>query len=166
MEEIIKKWEENSKENEESNFLFIRSLKMLDGKVVDKLAGQLHEEAFEKINCLDCGNCCKNSKPRLDDNDIHEIAKFKNLSVAELKKNYLELDEEQEWSFNSLPCPFLGLNNECQIYDSRPKDCREFPHTNKPGFASRSYSLSSNTTICPAVYFIVENLQKVLDKTS
>lgn len=166
MDKIFENWEENSVEREESNFLFIRSLKMLDGEVVDRLAGQLHNDAFEKVNCLDCGNCCKNSKPRLDDEDIQKIAKFKNLSIAELKNNYLELDEEDEWSFNSLPCPFLAQNNECQIYDSRPKDCSEFPHTNKPGFASRSYSLSSNTTICPAAFYIIEKLRNVLDKTS
>ena len=159
MEEILRDWKINSKANEEVNFLFIRSLKMKDGDKIDNLAQQIHDEAFSKINCLDCGNCCKKIKPNLFKSDIVQIAKFLNLSVQEVEIKYLELDEDNDQTFNNLPCPFLGKNNECTIYESRPKDCRQYPHTNKAGFASISQQHSYNTTICPASYYIVQKMK-------
>jgi Fe-S-cluster containining protein len=160
MEKIFEDWRLNSKNKDVENYLFVRSLKMQDAKKVDKLSNQLHDEAFNKIDCLKCGNCCKVSKPVLDNKDIVNIAKHINKSVEQTKEIYLELDEDNDWTFNSLPCPFLGINNECGIYDSRPKDCREFPHTNKSGFASRSHQVRYNSIVCPATFYIVENLQK------
>jgi Fe-S-cluster containining protein len=64
---------------------------------------------------------------------------------------------------NALPCPFLGEENKCKIYNARPKDCREFPHTNKPYFASRSFMHSSNTVVCPAVYYIIEKMKSHIE---
>ena len=52
---------------------------------------------------------------------------------------YLETDPDEPglW-MNSLPCPFLGEDNRCKIYEVRPEDCRSFPHTNKEGFVFRT----------------------------
>ena len=165
MKEILEDWRNNSKEKEEINFLFIRSLKMRDTEEVDRVSKELHEEAFDRIDCLKCGNCCKTTRPLLSDDDIAGIANFKQLSVQETQNRYMELDDDNDWSFNSLPCPFLGLENECEIYESRPKDCREFPHTNKSSFASRSYLHSANTIVCPASFYIIENLKKVFNNS-
>lgn len=162
MNEILEDWQNNAKANEENNFIFIRSLKMRDAGLVDRLAKEIHIEAFEKINCLDCGNCCKVTKPLLNEDDISNIAQFLKLNVKETKDKFLELDDDNDWTFNSLPCPFLGSQNECKIYNSRPKDCREFPHTNKSSFASRSHMHSENTKVCPATFYIVEKLKEVI----
>ena len=164
MDEIFADWKANSKHREETSFMYVRSLKMSDPEEVDYNVKKLHDEVFEKIDCLQCGNCCKTTKPLLKEDDIKEISKRIELSIEETKVKYLELDEDNDWTFNTLPCPFLGANNECQIYSSRPKDCREFPHTNKSGFASRSYQVSFNTTVCPATYYIVENLKRIINK--
>ncbi len=29
------------------------------------------------------------------------------------------------------PCPFLGDDNYCSVYEARPKACREYPHTDR-----------------------------------
>ena len=162
MDKIIQNWKENAKKNEKDNFLFIRSLKMKDREPVDRLAQKLHEEAFKKINCVDCGNCCKTLKPTLDDNDIERISEYLDRPVEEIKSNYLTKNQYENWTFNSLPCPFLGEDNKCQIYSSRPKDCQSFPNTNKEGFSSRSYQHSENTLICPATYYIVEKMKQMI----
>lgn len=162
MDEIFRNWKENSEQQEDSNFMFIRSLKMRDPEPVDKLAENLHEEVFNKINCLDCGNCCKTSKPTLEDSDIERISEHLNQSIEAVKENYLELDEDKDWTFNSLPCPFLEEDNKCQIYNSRPSACQEFPHTNKEGFATRSYQHSWNTIVCPAAYYIVDKMKRLI----
>ena len=159
-EKIFDDWKNNSEAKEETNFLFIRSLKTKDSDHVDHIASKLHKEAFEKISCLECGHCCKTAKPQLDNEDVEEIANFLKLSTQDVRDKYLALDEEHEWTFNSLPCPFLDSGNVCKIYDSRPKVCKGFPHTNKPGFASRSHLFSYTPTICPATYWIVENMKK------
>jgi len=146
MEKIISDWKNNSVKDEEKNYLYIRSLKMKDSSKVDRVAKDLHEEAFKKIDCLKCGNCCKTIKPILKKTDIKNISNHLDIPIKALKTNYLDLDEDGDWTFNALPCPFLGDNNVCEIYESRPKACRKFPHTSKSGFAFRSYQHSYNTT--------------------
>jgi len=162
MKEIIEDWKQNSEKRKEHNSQFIRSLKLKDPIKVDKLAKKVHEEAFNKIDCLQCGNCCKKSKPLLQEDDILNISKFLKMGVKKVKEKFMELDEDNDWTFNKLPCPFLSLNNECKIYLSRPQDCREFPHTKKSGFASRSYQHRSNSLLCPATYYIVEKMKNII----
>jgi len=154
--------DDNATKNEDRNFLYLRSLKLKNPSKVDKIAKKLHEEAFNKIDCLKCGNCCKTSKPVLLDEDISRIAEFLKLPIEEIENKYLELDDDKDWTFNSLPCPFLANDNSCKIYTVRPKDCQEFPHTNKKGFSHRSYQHSWNTVVCPATYYIVTEMEKVM----
>ena len=162
MEEIIKDWRENAEKKEEETFYFIRSLKMLDSNKVDKNAKRLHEEAFTKIDCLSCGNCCKSIKPLITEKDKEKISAYMKLSIEEIELKYLELDSDNEWTVNNSPCPFLSENNECSIYEFRPEACRSFPHTHKDGFARRSYQHTFNTIHCPITYYIVEELKKVM----
>ena len=161
MEEILQRWKKHAIEDEEKNFLFIRSLKLRDAAPVDAMAKKLHKEAFEKIDCVKCGNCCKVSKPLLLEEDIQRIAEHLQISIAQLIADYLEKDEYGDWTTNTLPCPFFNQeNNNCTIYTVRPKDCQEFPHTNKKRFASRSYGHSYNTLVCPATHYIVERMKE------
>lgn len=161
MEEIIKNWKLNGEKDQEVNFLFIQSLKGKDSDKVDRVAKQLHEEAFSKISCLKCGHCCRTVKPAVLEEDIKRIATFLNLTKAELEEQYLEKNEFGDWQINSLPCPFFNENdNKCNIYSVRPKDCSGYPHTDKKGFVSRSHMHSENTIECPAVFHIVEEMKK------
>ena len=163
MEDIFESWKLNSKNKENENYQFIRSLKMRDSKKIDRLASKVHNEIFNKIDCLDCGNCCRNSRPVLNQDDIEQIAEFLKISIREVKNKFLKMDEEKDWVTNDTPCPFLnGSDNKCTIYEHRPTDCREFPHTNKKDFSSRSYQTSYNTTLCPATYEIVERLKSII----
>jgi len=160
MEEIIKNWKKNAEKDHEKNFLYIRSLKFKDYDEVDRIAKEVHDEAFEKIDCLKCGNCCRSLKPILLEEDIERISTYLNISNAEMVDTYLEKDTDGDWRVNTLPCPFFNEeNNKCKIYPVRPKDCAEYPHTNKKGFASRSHSHSWNTIDCPAVFYIVEEMK-------
>jgi len=108
MDEIIKDWKANAAKKMDENFLYIRSLKMKDAEKVDRMAKKLHEEAFEKIDCLKCGNCCRVLQPNLDKNDISNIAGYLDITTNEVKEKYLELDEDGDWRINALPCPFLN----------------------------------------------------------
>ena len=108
---------------------------------------------------MKCGNCCKTSSPIIYENDIERIANFLDATPEQIQDKYLKVDEDGDWVLNTLPCPFLKEDNHCQIYEARPTDCQEFPHTHKDDFASRSYQHSTNTITCPAVYYVVENMK-------
>jgi Fe-S-cluster containining protein len=51
-------------------------------------------------------------------------------------------------------------DNECLIYDVRPKACSEYPHTNRKKFIQIANLTLNNTEVCPAVYDIVEKLKQ------
>lgn len=116
---------------------------------------------FSKTDCLQCANCCKTTGPLFTTKDIDRLARHFNLSGQAFIRQYLRKDEDGDWVLQQVPCPFLEDNNECRIYDVRPKACREYPHTDHPN-QSRIFDLTlKNAGICPAVLDI---LQKVTEK--
>ena len=50
-------WEKRSAEHQKQ---YKQLLQRADKNKVLKQLPDLHEEAFEKIDCLQCANCCKN----------------------------------------------------------------------------------------------------------
>jgi Fe-S-cluster containining protein len=55
----------------------------------------------------------------------------------------------------------LGDDNYCAIYESRPKACREYPHTDRKKFF-QIYKLSvKNASTCPIVYEVMEGIQEL-----
>ncbi len=53
------------------------------------------------------------------------------MKLSAFEDLFLEVDEDGDKVFKAMPCPFLGDDNLCSIYDVRPKACREFPHTDR-----------------------------------
>src|ERR1700749_1682408 len=98
-------WEKQSQENQKKYRQFLQ--KADKNKVLKQLPA-LHEAAFEKINCLECANCCKNYSPRFKTPDIKRIAKYLKMKEGDFIETYLRLDEEGDYVVKSTPCPFLG----------------------------------------------------------
>lgn len=117
---------------------------------------QAHEEAFSEIDCLECANCCKTTGPLLTRTDISRIARKQRMPERDFIRTYLRKDEDDDYVFQSMPCPFLGDDNYCGIYDYRPKACREFPHTDQPGQVDIFHLTRKNARICPAVGRIMQ----------
>ena len=46
------------------------------------------------------------------------------------------------------------------VYDIRPTVCREYPHTNKEGLVFRTMGVANNALVCPAVFWIVEQMKR------
>ncbi|MBN1599883.1 MAG: YkgJ family cysteine cluster protein [Bacteroidales bacterium] len=120
---------------------------------------KLHDEEFAKINCLECALCCKSISPAIYRSDIKRMAAFLKLSVPQVIDTYLTEDNDGEFVFRQTPCPFLGDDNYCSIYESRPKACREYPHTNRKRFYQILSLTAKNAKVCPAVFNIVEKLR-------
>lgn len=160
MENIMQDWQKNAKRKDRQNFNFLTSLKMKTRKQVDRIAQEKHKEAFEKIDCLSCGNCCKKLQPTVDSEDIARISTHLNLSKEAFIEKYLVTDPFGDPEMKQVPCSFLGADNKCSIYEIRPTTCRSYPHTQKEHFASRRYFHSSNLLVCPAAYYVVEQMKK------
>ncbi|MDA3905229.1 MAG: YkgJ family cysteine cluster protein [Bacteroidales bacterium] len=133
-------------------------------KNLDSVVSELYHQAFSHIDCLDCANCCKSISPIVTDKDIQRIAKHLRMRPSELVDAYLVLDKEHDYVFRQQPCPFLGDDNYCSIYDVRPKACREYPHTDRDKFYQLLNLSVKNTIICPAVLEVLEGLEEQFKK--
>ena len=137
---------------------FIKNKKKLEG--MDTQIHALHNKISAKTNCLSCGNCCRTLGPRITDKDVERMAKALRLKSADVIAKHLRIDEDNDVVFKSMPCPFLGTDNYCSIYENRPKACREYPHTNRKRFF-QIYNLSiKNAQTCPIVYEVLQQLTK------
>jgi Fe-S-cluster containining protein len=159
---VVKDWQQNAQANDDENYSFLRSMKARDyGIEPDELAGQLHEQAFQIVDCTRCANCCKTMNIKFNDEDALRIARHLDMDVDEFVKTFLEPDEEDgPYKVRGKPCPFLGDDDRCKIYDVRPTVCREYPHTDKEGFTFRTMGVANNALVCPAVFWIVEEMKK------
>jgi hypothetical protein len=159
MSEIkLDNWEKRSSEHQK---LYKQFLQRANKNKVLKALPDLHEEAFEKIDCLQCGNCCKGYSPRFKTPDIKRISKYVGLKEGDFIKKYLDLDQEGDYVTKSSPCPFLGEDNYCSIYDHRPSDCARFPYTDEDVILKRPLITIKNSTFCPAVYYVLERLLEI-----
>jgi Fe-S-cluster containining protein len=120
----------------------------------------LHNKVFEHTNCLECANCCKTLGPRITDKDIKRLSKHLKLSEQKFINQYLIIDEDNDYVFATMPCPFLMPDNYCMVYEYRPKACREYPHTDSRKFYKLLNITRKNASTCPAVYEIIEGLKK------
>jgi Fe-S-cluster containining protein len=125
---------------------------------------ELHEEAFSKINCLECANCCKNHSPRFKQPDIKRIAKGLHMKEGDLVSRYLKIDEDGDYVARQKPCPFLAEDNTCNIYEDRPGDCRRYPYTDEDVLLKRVQLTLKNTTVCPAAFTVMEKLLEMQGK--
>ena len=139
---------------------FLATLKKKPPKNLDKLALSVHNEVFAEIDCTLCANCCKTLGPLWTEADIERVAKHLHMNLGDFEDAYLQVDEDGDKVFQSMPCPFLGADNLCSIYEIRPKACREFPHTDRKKIYQINHLTIKNTLYCPAAYEFVERLEK------
>ncbi|HGD2205146.1 TPA: YkgJ family cysteine cluster protein [Streptococcus agalactiae] len=130
----IEKYKDLALQKQGEHLKFLASLKKKAPKNLDKIVQQIHQEVFQEIDCT----------------------AFEDL--------FLEVDEDGDKVFKAMPCPFLGDDNLCSIYDVRPKACREFPHTDRKKIYQINNLTIKNTLTCPAAYLFVEKLKSRIGK--
>lgn len=144
--------------NQKANFIsyFKKNKKKLEK--MDSIVHQLHDIYSNKINCLECANCCKSLGPAISDKDIERIARFLKVKPSDVMHTYMRVDEDNDYVFKTMPCPFLMPDNYCSIYEVRPKACKEYPHTDRKRFV-QIYNLTvKNTSTCPIAYEVMSDL--------
>jgi Fe-S-cluster containining protein len=158
LKDFNKKSQNLKKENQD----FYRRLKLKTPKNVDQLFHDAHDDAFEKIDCLTCANCCKTTSPIFYQRDIERAAKACRMKPGDFIEKYLKIDEDQDYVLKQSPCAFLDADNYCTIYEDRPNACREYPHTDRKKMQQILDLTFKNTLVCPAVLHITEEIKKYL----
>ena len=156
--ELLDNWQKKSADHQKQYKQF---LKRAEPRKVIKQLPALHDEAFSKINCLDCAACCKNYSPRFKTPDIKRISKHLKMKESVFIETYLKLDEEGDYVAKTTPCPFLGTDNFCSIYGVRPSDCERFPYTDEDVIVRRQSLTLKNASFCPIVFYVLEKLIEV-----
>lgn len=160
MENILREKIERAQKHRKENKALVAKLKKSKPKKLDDTVQEIHEQVFEHIDCLSCANCCTTTSPIFYERDIDRLAKHLKLKPSVFIEKYLRIDEDQDYVLQQAPCPFLGADNYCAVYESRPTACREYPHTNRKRFYQLLTLSRKNTEICPAVADIFEELKQ------
>jgi Fe-S-cluster containining protein len=147
------------KKSEEHQKKYKQLLQKADKNKVLKQLPDLNEEAFEAIDCLKCANCCKNYSPRFKTTDIKRISKHLKMKEGDFIETYLRLDTDGDYVVKSSPCPFLGDDNACSIYDERPSDCARYPYTHEDVLLKRPQLTLKNSLVCPIVHYVLERIK-------
>jgi len=158
LSDFNKKAQSLKKENQ----LFFKKLTNRPPKNLDGLFHEAHDKAFEFIDCLACGNCCKTTSPIFYQKDIERASKAVKLKPGAFIDKYLCIDEDKDYVLKQSPCAFLGSDNYCSIYEDRPAACRDYPHTNRKKMFQVLELTYRNTLVCPAVLKITEAVKKRL----
>jgi Fe-S-cluster containining protein len=146
------------KKPDDKQKIYEKFLQRADKNKVLRQLPQFHEEAFEKIDCLSCANCCRNYSPRFKTPDIKRISKQLGMKEGVFIDTYLRIDEDGDYVVKTKPCPFLAVDNRCSIYESRPSDCARFPYTDEDVIVKRQALTVKNSSFCPIVEFVLDRL--------
>ena len=157
MADPLHNWEKRSREKSKD---FKRFLSRADKKTVLRALPSLHEEAFERVDCLQCAACCKNYSPRFKTPDVKRISRHLGMKESAFIETYLRVDEDGDFVVKASPCSFLGSDNRCSIYDVRPSDCARFPYTDEDVIVKRPALTLKNASFCPITLFVLERLSQ------
>ena len=106
MKEELKQKINQAKTNRKEVNKFMKRLKQRPPKNLDTQFQELHEQAFERIDCLDCANCCKTTSPIFYDKDVERMAAHFRMKATDFFKQYLrvEMTYSKESLFDWMEC--------------------------------------------------------------
>ncbi|MEC4114378.1 YkgJ family cysteine cluster protein [Myroides pelagicus] len=160
MDKVLKQLPTLAKDKHNENKKYFDKLKKKPPKDLDYQMQSIHEQVFDRVDCLSCANCCKTTGPLFTNADIERIAKHLRLKPQQFIDQYLQIDEDNDYVLQQVPCTFLDAENYCLIYEVRPKACREYPHTDRKKFNQITNLTLKNVAICPAAFEVVEEMKK------
>lgn len=161
MSELIEEWKKRKNGVRDQHRKLLTKLSKSNKNTLNELADKIHDSVFEKISCLDCANCCKSIPPLINETDIRRISKFLGQKTSQFMSENITVDEDGDMVFNQSPCRFLAADNKCEIYEVRPRACRQYPHTNNFEFSKHMKIHLPNAEYCPAVFHILERLKNI-----
>lgn len=156
----IDELEQLAEEKLEHSFKFRTYLKNhADPDELDAQFKQLHEKYFAIYDCNKCHNCCIKMRASIPESDLKCDAEHLGLTIDEFKNKYLvDKPSNNKYETKNCPCDFFD-GKECVLGGCKPESCKTFPHTNKANRLASMWSIVDNTSVCPVVYEIIEELK-------
>lgn len=156
----LENYNQKARQQQSEHKKFLNRIKNKPPKDFDRQMQEIHNDVFDRIDCLSCANCCKTTGPLFTQKDIERLSSLFRMKPSQFIEKHLRIDEDNDYVLQSVPCPFLGADNYCSVYEHRPKACREYPHTDRKKFYQINHLTLKNTLICPATYEVVGEMMK------
>lgn len=125
---------------------------------LDQKVQLLNHQISEKVDCQQCGNCCKTLMIVVSDEEANAVAKVLDQKRQQFDAQYVEKGSHGLMIMNAMPCHFLK-DNSCTIYLNRFEGCREFPALHLPGFQKRIFTHLMHYERCPIIFNVIEQLK-------
>jgi Fe-S-cluster containining protein len=152
--------------NEAEDYRFRTFLKVhlnLPNAELDGVVRETTDAVWKQIDCTTCANCCRTLQVVVDDQDIQRLAERLGMTRRQFTRRYVRVAEEDGTRhLAATPCPFLGSDNRCTVYEDRPRSCRDFPYLHAEGFRNRTLVMIENAATCPIVFNVWQALKKRL----
>ena len=139
---------------------YLKETLPLSNDALDAEVSALADVAFERIDCLDCGNCCRRKEIAVTVKDVRRIARALGLTTDQFVRRYVAETRDGNAYIKGEPCPFLGSDNACSIYADRPQACKDFPYLHERKVRARSLTMLENVGECPIVADVWGRLMK------
>ena len=148
-------------QREEENDYFQSFLASEDAASIDARVFTLQADITPKIDCRQCGNCCKTLMIEVTQPEADRVAEVLGVESDQFVAENLEKGIGQRMIMNAIPCRFLE-ELSCTIYTDRFSGCREFPALHLPGFTARYFTTRMHYGRCPIIFNVLEALKKEL----
>lgn len=122
------------------------------------MVSRLDQRISPRINCTDCGNCCKSLMVLINDTEADNLSRHLGQSREDFDQAYLEKGSNGLMIMNRMPCPFL-VDRKCSVYEHRFEGCKEFPALHLPHFKQRMFTTFMHYERCPIIFNVVEQLK-------
>lgn len=122
------------------------------------MVSRLDQRISPRINCTDCGNCCKSLMVLINDTEADNLSRHLGQSREDFDQAYLEKGSNGLMIMNRMPCPFL-IDRKCSVYEHRFDGCKEFPALHLPHFKQRMFTTFMHYERCPIIFNVVEQLK-------
>jgi Fe-S-cluster containining protein len=144
-----------SRHNEAEDMRFRTFLKgrlNLSIEQTDAIVRETADEIWSQIDCTTCAHCCRTLQVVVDRADIRRLAARLQMKPEGFAARFVKMAEDKTQYLAKSPCPFLGEDNRCTVYEDRPKACHDFPYLHAKHFTSRSFMMIENCAVCPIVF--------------
>ena len=131
----------------------------LSNDALDALVARVRAPVEAAIDCIACNHCCRTLQIVLDRKDIHRLARRTGVPVETFVREHVGVAEDGTAHFKRSPCPMLGPDGACTVYEDRPRACRDYPYLDTPRFRGRSLTILENVPTCPIVFHVWRGLQ-------
>jgi len=142
----------------------------LSNDALDQWVAQLRAIVEPAIDCIACNHCCRTLQVVVDRRDIARLASRLETTPADFTATHVDTAPDGVQHLRRRPCPFLGPDGACTVYEDRPRACRDYPYLDTPRIRSRSHTMLDNVGHCPIVHnvweLLVQSHPAPMDNTS